>query len=73
MVEVHTEVAAMMISVSILSQSVRPRKMWIKNVKMLKYDKRCQLLIVLRKLPGKDISDTKYFFVSCKMSKQPML
>ena len=67
MVEVHREVAAMMISVSILSQSVRPRKMWIKNVKMLKYDKRCQLLIVLKKAARKDMCDTKYLLVSCKM------
>merc|ERR1719150_3006820 len=49
LVEVHREVAAMKILVSILSQAVRPHKMWIKNVKMLKYDKRCQLLIVLKK------------------------
>ena len=67
MVEVHTEVAAMKISVAILSQSVRPRKMWIKNVKMLKYDKRCQLLIVLKKAARKDMCDTKYLLVSCKM------
>ena len=67
MVEVHTEVAAMKISVAILNQSVRPRKMWVKNVKMLKYDKRCQLLIVLKKAARKDMCDTKYLLVSCKM------
>ena len=61
MVEVHTEVATMKISVAILS------KMWIKNVKMLKYDKRCQLLIVLKKAARKDMCDTKYLLVSCKM------
>ena len=66
-VEVHREVAAMKILVSILSQAVRPHKMWIKNVKMLKYDKRCQLLIVLKKAAWKDMSDTKYLFVSCKI------
>merc|ERR1712107_243106 len=45
--------SAMRISVSTLSQTMRPRKMWIKKVKMLKYDKRCQLLIVLKKAAWK--------------------
>merc|ERR1712200_63685 len=70
---VHREVAAMRISVSILSQAVRPRKMWTKNVKMLKYDKRCQLLIVLKKAAWKDMSDTRFLFISCKMSKNHAL
>merc|ERR1712107_491084 len=48
-------------------QSVRPRKMWVKNVKMLKYDKKRQLLIVLKKAARKDMCDTKYLLVSCKM------